>query len=160
MKLSAFWWFYWKCQWFVTVALLMAKYWNSGYMQCKLAYVLGGAGKISLLVFYCWFNYCFLPFAQAVTLHTDVGDIKIELFCERTPKTCEVSWVPGVGLPRDCLVVKQSSRNSENCGGGEVAFAIPPFHVMNTSILGWCNSTHGTWALCHTARVWYLFLTW
>ncbi|KAM8806634.1 peptidyl-prolyl cis-trans isomerase-like 3 [Eudromia elegans] len=27
--------------------------------------------------------------AQAVTLHTDVGDIKIELFCERTPKTCE-----------------------------------------------------------------------
>ncbi|KAI1237063.1 hypothetical protein IHE44_0014318 [Lamprotornis superbus] len=25
----------------------------------------------------------------AVTLHTDVGDIKIELFCERTPKTCE-----------------------------------------------------------------------
>lgn len=28
---------------------------------------------------------------QAVTLHTDVGDIKIELFCERTPKACEVS---------------------------------------------------------------------
>ncbi|XP_010182775.1 PREDICTED: peptidyl-prolyl cis-trans isomerase-like 3, partial [Mesitornis unicolor] len=26
---------------------------------------------------------------SAVTLHTDVGDIKIELFCERTPKTCE-----------------------------------------------------------------------
>ncbi|XP_019472547.1 peptidyl-prolyl cis-trans isomerase-like 3 isoform X4 [Meleagris gallopavo] len=26
---------------------------------------------------------------MAVTLHTDVGDIKIELFCERTPKTCE-----------------------------------------------------------------------
>lgn len=28
---------------------------------------------------------------QAVTLHTDLGDIKIELFCERTPKTAEVS---------------------------------------------------------------------
>lgn len=28
---------------------------------------------------------------QAVTLHTDLGEIKIELFCERTPKTCEVS---------------------------------------------------------------------
>ncbi|KAB1279434.1 Peptidyl-prolyl cis-trans isomerase-like 3 [Camelus dromedarius] len=26
---------------------------------------------------------------QSVTLHTDVGDIKIEIFCERTPKTCE-----------------------------------------------------------------------
>ncbi|XP_055472546.1 peptidyl-prolyl cis-trans isomerase-like 3 isoform X1 [Psammomys obesus] len=26
---------------------------------------------------------------QSVTLHTDVGDIKIEVFCERTPKTCE-----------------------------------------------------------------------
>lgn len=28
-----------------------------------------------------------------------MGDIKIELFCERTPKTCEVSHTPGVGLP-------------------------------------------------------------
>lgn len=28
---------------------------------------------------------------QAVTLHTDLGDIKIEIFCERAPKTCEVS---------------------------------------------------------------------
>ncbi|XP_008334454.2 peptidyl-prolyl cis-trans isomerase-like 3 [Cynoglossus semilaevis] len=28
-------------------------------------------------------------FEMAVTLHTDVGDVKIELFCERTPKTCE-----------------------------------------------------------------------
>ncbi|XP_049618079.1 peptidyl-prolyl cis-trans isomerase-like 3 isoform X1 [Syngnathus scovelli] len=25
----------------------------------------------------------------AVTLHTDLGDIKIEIFCERAPKTCE-----------------------------------------------------------------------
>uniref|UniRef100_A0A3Q0TBL7 Peptidyl-prolyl cis-trans isomerase n=1 Tax=Amphilophus citrinellus TaxID=61819 RepID=A0A3Q0TBL7_AMPCI len=25
----------------------------------------------------------------AVTLHTDLGEIKIELFCERTPKACE-----------------------------------------------------------------------
>uniref|UniRef100_A0A2K5LN16 Peptidyl-prolyl cis-trans isomerase n=1 Tax=Cercocebus atys TaxID=9531 RepID=A0A2K5LN16_CERAT len=31
---------------------------------------------------------------MSVTLHTDVGDIKIEVFCERTPKTCEagVQW--------------------------------------------------------------------
>uniref|UniRef100_A0A2K5CDA5 Peptidyl-prolyl cis-trans isomerase n=1 Tax=Aotus nancymaae TaxID=37293 RepID=A0A2K5CDA5_AOTNA len=26
---------------------------------------------------------------MSVTLHTDVGDIKIEVFCERTAKTCE-----------------------------------------------------------------------
>uniref|UniRef100_A0A8D0HN18 PPIase cyclophilin-type domain-containing protein n=1 Tax=Sphenodon punctatus TaxID=8508 RepID=A0A8D0HN18_SPHPU len=26
---------------------------------------------------------------MAVTLHTDVGDIKIEIFCERAPKACE-----------------------------------------------------------------------
>ncbi|XP_035684109.1 peptidyl-prolyl cis-trans isomerase-like 3 [Branchiostoma floridae] len=26
---------------------------------------------------------------MAVTLHTDVGDIKIELFCEQSPKSCE-----------------------------------------------------------------------
>ncbi|XP_020826716.1 peptidyl-prolyl cis-trans isomerase-like 3 isoform X3 [Phascolarctos cinereus] len=26
---------------------------------------------------------------MSVTLHTDVGDIKIEVFCERTPKSCE-----------------------------------------------------------------------
>ena len=29
-----------------------------------------------------------LLFFQSVTLHTDVGDIKIELFCEQCPKTC------------------------------------------------------------------------
>ncbi|XP_065917044.1 peptidyl-prolyl cis-trans isomerase-like 3 [Dysidea avara] len=26
---------------------------------------------------------------MAVTLHTDLGDIKLELFCDLTPKTCE-----------------------------------------------------------------------
>ncbi|KAI2810810.1 hypothetical protein RDWZM_002307 [Blomia tropicalis] len=26
---------------------------------------------------------------MSVTLHTDLGDIKIELFCEKCPKTCE-----------------------------------------------------------------------
>ncbi|ELK04828.1 Peptidyl-prolyl cis-trans isomerase-like 3 [Pteropus alecto] len=30
-----------------------------------------------------------LPTESSVTLHTDVGDIKIEVFCERTPKACE-----------------------------------------------------------------------
>ncbi|KAL0979062.1 hypothetical protein UPYG_G00180040 [Umbra pygmaea] len=29
------------------------------------------------------------PSLNAVTLHTDLGDIKIELFCERAPKSCE-----------------------------------------------------------------------
>jgi len=33
---------------------------------------------------------------QAVTLHTDLGDIKLELFCDLTPKTCEV--VPDQGV--------------------------------------------------------------
>ena len=26
--------------------------------------------------------------AQSLTLHTSVGDIKVELFCEQTPRTC------------------------------------------------------------------------
>ncbi|KAI6660206.1 Peptidyl-prolyl cis-trans isomerase-like 3 [Oopsacas minuta] len=26
---------------------------------------------------------------MSLTLHTDIGEIKIELFCEQTPKTCE-----------------------------------------------------------------------
>ena len=30
------------------------------------------------------------PF-QSVTLHTDLGDIKLELHCDLVPKTCEVS---------------------------------------------------------------------
>lgn len=29
------------------------------------------------------------PSFQSVTLHTDVGDIKIELFCDECPKACE-----------------------------------------------------------------------
>ncbi|KAK2187239.1 hypothetical protein NP493_172g02054, partial [Ridgeia piscesae] len=28
-------------------------------------------------------------FLQSVTLHTDVGDLKIELFCDHCPRTCE-----------------------------------------------------------------------
>src|SRR5262249_30724408 len=28
---------------------------------------------------------------MSITLHTDLGDIKIELFCEACPKTCEVN---------------------------------------------------------------------
>ena len=33
---------------------------------------------------------------QAVTLHTDVGDLKIELNCEDTPKACEVVLFNGM----------------------------------------------------------------
>lgn len=35
------------------------------------------------------FTYYYFFTLQAVTLHTDVGDMKIELFCEACPKTCE-----------------------------------------------------------------------
>lgn len=28
---------------------------------------------------------------MSVTLHTDLGDIKIELFCDQCPKACEVN---------------------------------------------------------------------
>ena len=29
---------------------------------------------------------------MSVTLHTDLGDMKIELHCEKIPKACEVSF--------------------------------------------------------------------
>lgn len=35
---------------------------------------------------------------QSVTLHTDLGDLKIELFCEQCPKTCEVNSEPISGI--------------------------------------------------------------
>ena len=39
-------------------------------------------------------NSCELfVYLQAVTLHTDLGDLKIELFCDETPKTCEVRFI-------------------------------------------------------------------
>lgn len=41
----------------------------------------------------------FLSILQAVTLHTDLGDIKIELFCERTPRACEVNVFLTLTLP-------------------------------------------------------------
>lgn len=28
-------------------------------------------------------------FRMSVTLHTDLGDIKLELYCQQCPKTCE-----------------------------------------------------------------------
>ena len=34
--------------------------------------------------------YIFPLPVQSVTLHTDLGDIKIELYCELVPKACEV----------------------------------------------------------------------
>ena len=36
---------------------------------------------------------------QSVTLHTDVGDLKMELFCDRCPKTCEVRLIRNAGSP-------------------------------------------------------------
>jgi len=30
---------------------------------------------------------------MAVTLHTNLGDLKLELFCEKCPRTCEVCSV-------------------------------------------------------------------
>ena len=35
------------------------------------------------------FHFFYLISVQAVTLHTDLGDLKLELFCENCPKTCE-----------------------------------------------------------------------
>lgn len=53
----------------------------------------------------------------------------------------------------DCLVMKQSSRNSDDSGGGEVAFAISPFHGMQYQHFKvvQCLFHSGTCALCHTA---------
>ncbi|XP_037535953.1 peptidyl-prolyl cis-trans isomerase-like 3 [Nematolebias whitei] len=42
------------------------------------------AGRISVVH---WSSKA--TFQMAVTLHTDLGDLKIELFCERAPKSCE-----------------------------------------------------------------------
>lgn len=45
---------------------------------------------------YIYLNYKFININllfshfQSVTVHTDVGDVKIELFCEYCPKACEV----------------------------------------------------------------------
>lgn len=38
-----------------------------------------------------YFKILLLLFFKSVTLHTDVGDIKIEVYCEECPKTAEVS---------------------------------------------------------------------
>lgn len=48
--------------------------------------------NISFCLVFLWKIIKFDKFShnlQSVTLHTDVGDIKIELFCEDCPKTCE-----------------------------------------------------------------------
>jgi cyclophilin family peptidyl-prolyl cis-trans isomerase len=36
---------------------------------------------------------------MSVTLHTNFGDIKLEVFCESVPKTAEVSIVPLFPFP-------------------------------------------------------------
>src|SRR6266536_958844 len=46
-------------------------------------------------------------FNMSVTLHTNLGDIKIEVFCESVPKTAEVIKFPGTTHP----VSKQSKSN-------------------------------------------------
>lgn len=30
-----------------------------------------------------------VPFRMSVTMHTDLGDLKLELYCQQCPKTCE-----------------------------------------------------------------------
>lgn len=40
----------------------------------------------------------FLSSAMSVTLHTTIGDIKIEIFCKSVPKTAEVSHPPSQPL--------------------------------------------------------------
>lgn len=48
---------------------------------------------------------------KAVTLHTDLGDVKIELFCERTPKACEVRQLE-TKLNGMCLGIEKTVQSS------------------------------------------------
>ena len=41
---------------------------------------------------------------MSVTLHTNLGDIKIEVFCESVPKTAEVSALPPPYLLETCQI--------------------------------------------------------
>jgi hypothetical protein len=55
-------------------------------------------------------NYCILYF-QSVTIHTDVGDIKIELFCEYCPKACEVRYLSLQNMR--IIILKQSMLSTD-----------------------------------------------
>ena len=46
------------------------------------------------------FSAIFGRFLQSVTLHTNLGDIKCEIFCDEVPKTAEVSF--RIRLQRFC----------------------------------------------------------
>lgn len=47
---------------------------------------------LTLPAAFCTVYYIFVcPHLKAVTLHTDLGDIKIELYCDKVPKACEVA---------------------------------------------------------------------
>lgn len=55
---------------------------------CRLS--AGGQGKTDSLI----------VGKMSVTLHTTLGDLKIEVFCESVPKTAEVSPLLGYGGPQ------------------------------------------------------------
>ena len=48
----------------------------------------------------CLFSHNAVEFFQAVTLHTDLGDIKLELFCEQVPRACEVHFLKDLNMSR------------------------------------------------------------
>ena len=51
--------------------------------------ILQGITHDSVIKMLANFHFFYLISVQAVTLHTDLGDLKLELFCENCPKTCE-----------------------------------------------------------------------
>ena len=43
----------------------------------------------------CLLSFVFFRLWQSLTLHTDLGDVKIELQCELVPNACEVNLEHG-----------------------------------------------------------------
>ena len=67
-----------------------------GAHHCRASHLNGNSEKITAtFAEYTWYvirgQQClYEPDTMSVTLHTSVGNIKIEVFCESVPKTAEV----------------------------------------------------------------------
>ncbi|XP_057290463.1 peptidyl-prolyl cis-trans isomerase-like 3 [Hydractinia symbiolongicarpus] len=92
---------------------------------------------------------------MAVTLHTDLGDIKVELFCEETPNTCEnFLALCASGYYNDCLFHRNikgfmiqtgdptgTGKGGKSIWGGKFADEIVPYLKHNVrGILSMANS--------------------
>ena len=64
-----------------------------------------------------------LKFNMAVTLHTDLGDLKLELFCDKCPRTCEVCIISY----RFCTVSLKADRTTAH----DRTVRRPPLHAVN-----------------------------